>query len=197
MGTRDGFILYKDDSGATWRVGQFARGLIFDNKAKANHAEQLRDFYTEERFVSAEITVGIRSALAKAIWETGLYDEQSDLDIFLIIALPHAIRSKYMATVVGLLAGDHSFFMTFGNGHERRFCFRIKESHISTVSQTIAAILGEPSDDDGCINEEKFFYLTLQFHNTKVCQHKNREVLLSRKRRYTFERKKQIYCINR
>lgn len=50
--------------------------------------------------------------------------------------------------------------MTFGNGHERRFSFKIKESHIFTVSQTIAAILGETSDDDGCINEEKFFYLS-------------------------------------
>lgn len=96
-GTRDGFILYKDDSGATWRVGQFARGLIYDNKAKANQDEQLHDFYPEERFVSAEMTVGIRSALAKAICETGLYDGQSALDIFLIIALPHAIRAKYMA----------------------------------------------------------------------------------------------------
>ena len=32
-GTRHGFILYKDDSRATWRVGQYARGLIFENKA--------------------------------------------------------------------------------------------------------------------------------------------------------------------
>lgn len=93
-GTRDGFILYKDDNGATWLVGQFARGLIYNNKAKANQDERLREFYTEERFVSAEMTVGIRSALAKAIWETGLYNGQSDLDIFLIIALPHAIRAK-------------------------------------------------------------------------------------------------------
>ena len=27
-GTRDGFILYNDDRGATWRVGQYSRGLI-------------------------------------------------------------------------------------------------------------------------------------------------------------------------
>lgn len=159
-GTRQGFILYKDESGATWRVGQYARGLIYDNKTQATQDEQLQNFYTEERFVSAEMTVGIRSALAKAISETGLYDEQRNLDIFLIIALPHAIRTKYMATVVGLLAGEHTFYMTFGNGNERRFRFSIKESHIFTVSQTIAAILGETSDDEGCINEEKFFYLS-------------------------------------
>lgn len=105
-GTRDGFILYKDDSGATWRVGQYTRGLIYDNKVQKNQ------------------------------------DEQASLDIFLILDLPHAIRAKYMATVVGLLAGEHFFYMTFGNGHERRFCFKIRESHIFTVPQTIAAILG-------------------------------------------------------
>lgn len=81
-GTRQGFILYKDESGATWRVGQYVRGLIYDNKTQANQDEQLRNFYTEERFVSAEMTVGIHSALAMAISETGLYDEQRNLDIF-------------------------------------------------------------------------------------------------------------------
>lgn len=65
-----------------------------------------------------------------------------------------------MATVVGLLAGEHTFYITFGNGNERRFRFSIKESHIFTVSQTIAAILGETSDNEGCTNEEKFFYLS-------------------------------------
>ena len=53
-GTRQGFILYKDESGATWRLGQYARGLIYDNKSQAAQDEQLRNFYTEERFVSAK-----------------------------------------------------------------------------------------------------------------------------------------------
>ena len=47
-GRRDGFILYKDESGATWRVGQYARGLIFDNKEQQEQAEKMRGFYTEE-----------------------------------------------------------------------------------------------------------------------------------------------------
>lgn len=32
-GSRQGFILYKDSSGATWRVGQYARTLMFENKS--------------------------------------------------------------------------------------------------------------------------------------------------------------------
>ena len=155
-GGRQDFILYKGPSGETWRVGQFARNLIFDNKDQG----AMKDFYTEERFVSDEFTVGIRSAIAKAIDMAGLYNEQEDLDIRLIVALPHAVRAKYASTVIGLVAGEHSFYMTFENTPERSYHFSIPEGNVYTMSQTIAAILGETSDDDGYINQDKFYYLS-------------------------------------
>jgi len=157
-GGRRGFILYKDDSGATWRVGQYARSLMFENKNQQD--DPLKNFYTEERFISAEATVGILSAIAKAIDLTGLYSEQRDLDIRLIVALPHAVRNKYASTIVGLVAGEQHYYMTFEDDVERTYHFNIKEGNVMTVSQTIAAILGETSDDNGYINEEKFFYLS-------------------------------------
>lgn len=157
-GGRRGFILYKDASGATWRVGQYARSLMFENKNQQE--DPLRNFYTEERFISAEATVGILSAIAKAINLTGLYDEQKDLDIRLIVALPHAVRNKYASTIVGLVSGEQRYYMTFEDDAERLYHFTIKESNVMTVSQTIAAILGETSDDNGYINEEKYFYLS-------------------------------------
>ena len=157
-GGRNGFILYKDAHGATWRVGQYARTLMFEHKD--TEEDKMRNFYTEERFISAEATVGLLSAIAKAIDVTGLYDRQTDLDIRLIVALPHGVRNKYASTIIGQLAGDHKYYMTFGNGEERPFRFTIKEGSVMTVSQTIAAILGETSDDDGNINEKKYFYLS-------------------------------------
>lgn len=157
-GGRNGFILYKDAHGATWRVGQYARTLMFEHKDPEE--DKMRNFYTEERFVSAEATVGLLSAIAKAIEVAGLYDRQTDLDIRLIVALPHGVRNKYASTIIGQLAGDHKYYMTFGNGEERPFRFTIKEGSVMTVSQTIAAILGETSDDDGNINEKKYFYLS-------------------------------------
>lgn len=157
-GGRNGFILYKDGHGATWRVGQYARTLMFEHKDPEE--DKMRNFYTEERFISAEATVGLLSAIAKAIEITGLYDRQTDLDIRLIVALPHGVRNKYASTIIGQLAGDHKYYMTFGNGEERPFRFTIKEGNVMTVSQTIAAILGETSDDDGNINEKKYFYLS-------------------------------------
>lgn len=157
-GGRNGFILYKDAHGATWRVGQYARTLMFEHKDPEE--DKMRNFYTEERFISAEATVGLLSAIAKAIEVAGLYDRQTDLDIRLIVALPHGVRNKYASTIIGQLAGDHKYYMTFGNGEERPFRFTIKEGSVMTVSQTIAAILGETSDDDGNINEKKYFYLS-------------------------------------
>lgn len=157
-GGRNGFILYKDAHGATWRVGQYARTLMFEHKDPEE--DKMRNFYTEERFISAEATVGLLSAIAKAIDVTGLYDRQTDLDIRLIVALPHGVRNKYASTIIGQLAGDHKYYMTFGNKEERPFRFTIKEGNVMTVSQTIAAILGETSDDDGNINEKKYFYLS-------------------------------------
>lgn len=159
-GRRDGFILYKDESGATWRVGQYARGLIFDNKEKQEQAEKMRGFYTEERFISSEFTVGLRAALAMAINKTGIYDDQENLDIRLIVALPHGCRAKFASTIVGVVAGEHSYYMRFDNGPEQAYHFTIQESGVFTISQTIAAILGETSDDDGNIDDDKFFYLS-------------------------------------
>lgn len=158
-GDQNGFILYKDESGATWRVGQFARGILFENK-KQSQEDPMSGFYTEERFISVEFTVGLRSAIARAIELTGLYEEQASLDIRVIVALPHAVRTKYASTVVGLVAGEHIFYMTFEKEGEKRYQFTIDEPHVFTVSQTIAAILGETSDDNGFINQEKFFYLS-------------------------------------
>lgn len=159
-GRRDGFILYKDESGTTWRVGQYARGLIFDNKEQQEQAEKMRGFYTEERFTSNEFMVGLRTALAMAINKAGLYDCQASLDIRLIVALPHSCRAKFSSTIVGAAAGEHSFFMRFDDSQEKAYHFTIQESNVYTISQTIAAILGETSDDNGNINEEKFFYLS-------------------------------------
>lgn len=159
-GRRDGFILYKDESGTTWRVGQYARGLIFDNKEQQEQAEKMRGFYTEERFTSNEFMVGLRTALAMAINKAGLYDSQASLDIRLIVALPHSCRAKFSSTIVGAAAGEHSFFMRFDDSQEKSYHFTIQESNVYTISQTIAAILGETSDDNGNINEEKFFYLS-------------------------------------
>ena len=157
-GGRAGFILYKDASGATWRVGQYARSLMFEHKDPAE--DKMNGFYTEERFISAEATVGILSAIAKAINLTGLYDDQAELDIRLIVALPHAVRNKYASTIVGLVAGEQKYYMTFDGEEERMYHFTIREKNVLTVSQTIAAILGETSDDDGYIDENKFFYLS-------------------------------------
>lgn len=159
-GRRDGFILYKDESGTTWRVGQYARGLIFDNKEQQKQAEKMRGFYTEERFTSNEFMVGLRTALAMAINKAGLYDCQASLDIRLIVALPHSCRAKFSSTIVGAAAGEHSFFMRFDDSQEKAYRFTIQESNVYTISQTIAAILGETSDDNGNINEQKFFYLS-------------------------------------
>lgn len=156
-GGRKEFILYKDRSGATWRVGQYARTLMYENKSQQD--DPTAKLYTEERFISPEATVGILSAIAKAIDMTGLYNEQADLDIRLIVALPHSVRNKYAPTVAGLVSGAQRFYMTFDDGEEKEYRFNIVEQNVLTVSQTIAAILGETSDDNGYIDESKYHYL--------------------------------------
>ena len=53
-GIRDDFILYRDASGSTYRVGQYARELLFDNKDSAALDERMKEFYSEKRFISSE-----------------------------------------------------------------------------------------------------------------------------------------------
>ena len=151
---RDDFMLYQDSNGGTYRVGQYARELVFDNKSKVD------SFYTEQRFISEEFQVGLNTAIALAIEKNGLCDNQSDLDIYLMVALPHGCRETYAPTIIGLAAGIHKFKLRCGQCKDKVFRYRISEKNVFTVSQTIAAILGETSDDAGNVDEDKFFYLS-------------------------------------
>lgn len=58
---RDDFMLVERDDGATYRVGQYAREQLYDNK------EKIDAFYTEQRFVSTEFQVGLDTAIALSI----------------------------------------------------------------------------------------------------------------------------------
>lgn len=151
---RDDFILYQDDNGATYRVGQYAREMAFDNKS--NDAS----FYTEQRFISSEFQVGLNTAIAMAIERNGLYDSQHHLNIHIMVALPHGCRAAFAPTVIGATAGPHHFSLRLGQGKAKHYDYTISETQIHTISQTIAAILGETSNDNGDINEEKYFYLS-------------------------------------
>ena len=50
--------------------------------------------------------------------------------------------------------------MKIGKEEEEEYTFVIEEDNIFTVSQTVASILGETSDDEGNIDEDKFYYLS-------------------------------------
>lgn len=151
---RNDFILMQRSNGATYRVGQYAREQLYDNK------EQIDSFYTEQRFISTEFQIGLDTAIALSIEKNNLYDVQSNLDIYLIVALPHACRNIYSSTIIGAAVGNHSFQLRCGREKAKRYSFNVKESHIHTVSQTIAAVLGETSNDNRDINEEKVYYLS-------------------------------------
>lgn len=158
-GIRNDFLLYRSENGTTYRVGQYARELIFDNKNDTTMNARMSEFYSEKRFVSAEFQVGLRTAIGLAITENHLEDDKN-LEIYLMVALPHSIRQKYAPSIVGNAAGEHQFSIQHGKHPPVNYRFTIKEDHVYTVSQTIAAILGETSDDFGNIDEDKFFYLS-------------------------------------
>lgn len=151
---RENFMLYQAPDGSTYRVGQYAREMAYEDKTDNG------DYYTEQRFISPEFQVGIDTAIALAIVKTGLYDYMDRLEIYLMVALPHACRAKYASTIIGTAAGQHVFSLQCGENLPKKFRYSINEKHIFTLSQTIAAILGETSDDNGNLNEERFFLLS-------------------------------------
>lgn len=153
---QDNFILYRDDNGATYRVGSYAREMLFNNKSGGD----MTDFYTEDRFLSEEFKVGLRSAIAMAINMTGNYDNQNDLDIYLMLTLPHACRQQFASSLVGSAVGHHKFALKIGNEPSKDYSYTINSKQVFTISQTIAAILGETSDMDGNICDDKFKYLS-------------------------------------
>lgn len=156
---QDDFLLHKDSHGTTSRVGQYARELVFENKDKDAAEAMMSDFYSERRFTSSAFKIGLETAIALSLQKSGL-PPKFDGEIYLMIALPHACRNRYAPSVVGTSAGEHQFFLRAGVGQETEYQFHIKEQNIFTISQTIASILGETSDDKGNIDRQKFFYLS-------------------------------------
>lgn len=156
---RDSFLCHKDEHGITSRVGLYAQELIFEQKDKASAEVQMEDFYTERRFTSGAFKIGLQTAIALALQQENL-PANYDGTIYLMVALPHACRSRYTPSVVGAAAGDHHFYLRAGTGLETEYRFHINDQNIYTVSQTIASILGETSDDKGNIDKQKFFYLS-------------------------------------
>jgi hypothetical protein len=135
-------------------VGQYAREILFDDK------RAIDNFYTEQRFISDEFQVGLNTAIALGIEKNGLYDQQENLRIHVIVALPHACRNAYAPTIIGSATGTHQFSLRCGQGELKFFRYTIRDGDVYTVSQTIAAILGETSDDEGDLDEDKFYYLS-------------------------------------
>lgn len=160
MTVADDFILYRNKDNETWRIGQYARELIFEKKDSSDIEEKMKSFYSEKRFVSDEFTIGLRTAIAMAVSELGLYDEMNNINIFIMVALPHSVRDNYSTQVKSILCGNHDYFVKIGKEPEEEYTYIIDEDNIFTVSQTVASILGETSDDDGNIDEDKFYYLS-------------------------------------
>ena len=69
---REDFLLHKGKLGTTYRVGQYARELVFESKPAM--ADIMDGFYNEQRFISEEFSVGLDVALA--IEKNGLYESQ-------------------------------------------------------------------------------------------------------------------------
>lgn len=160
MTVADDFILYRNKDNETWRIGQYARELIFEKKDSSDIEDKMKSFYSEKRFVSDEFTIGLRTAIAMAISELGLYNEINNINIFIMVALPHSVRDNYSTQVKSILSGNHDYFVKIGKELEEEYTYIIEEDNIFTVSQTVASILGETSDDDGNIDEDKFYYLS-------------------------------------
>lgn len=154
------FILYRNNDNETWRVGQYARELLYEKKDSYDIEEKMKSFYSEKRFVSNEFTIGLRTAIAMAVLKLNLYKEINDFKIYIMVALPHAVRNNYSTQVKSILCGNHDYFMRIGKGKEEEYNFFIEKDNIFTVSQTVASILGETSDDEGNIDEDKFYYLS-------------------------------------
>lgn len=160
MSVADDFILYRNKDNETWRIGQYARELIFEKKDSFDVEEKMKNFYSEKRFVCDEFTIGLRTAIAIAVDKLKLYESLNNITIYIMVALPHSVRDNYSTQVRSVLSGNHDYYVRIGKEYEEEFSFFIDENNIFTVSQTVASILGETSDDDGNIDEDKFYYLS-------------------------------------
>ena len=132
-GIRSDFLLYRNNDGTTYRVGQYARELIFDNKNRQNMDSRMNELYSEKRFISAEFQVGLRTAIGLAITENGL-ENDPNLEIFLMVALPHSIRQKYSASIKGNSAGEHRFSVQHGKNPPVNYHFTIREDHVFSTN---------------------------------------------------------------
>lgn len=166
MNIDSSFILYRNEANETYRVGKYARDLIYENKSQSNIEDKMKEFYSANRLVSKEFEVGMLTAIGKSLYEYSQLDNDFDLnnisnyDIYLGVALPHSQVDGYKKDVISKLSGTHKFKLTIGNLAPIDFNIILDEHRIIPMSQTIAAIFNETSTSTGALDMDKNYFFT-------------------------------------
>ncbi|WP_147566653.1 hypothetical protein [Clostridium tyrobutyricum] len=157
---KDTFLVYRSKNLLTYRVGEYARELVFENKKNDSIKTRMPEFYSEKRFLNDDFIIGVRSAIAKALlkYESEVPEFEisnlSEYKMYLMLALPHATQDEFADPVANKFKGKNEFDIKIGKSEYVSISFKIDRENIYTVSQTIAAIIGQTSDDEGNLNQE-------------------------------------------
>lgn len=152
--------IYRNNEMRTWRVGEYARQYIYETKDKAEIMQEMKSFYSKDRFTKPEFKITLETAIVLALMK---YQEANpefsleklnEYEIVSIIALPHAIADEYRSIIIDALAGEHNFELKIGNNDYKRFKFNLEEKNIGTISQTLSALISITTNDEGYELEE-------------------------------------------
>lgn len=150
--THFGFMLY-NDSKETYALGKFARSLLYET-ATHNAIKTKNSLTSQDRLDDTEYYVGIKSAIAKAVYlaaaNQGIEVEEflDRYELKIGVAVPHGSIDKYSEVIKTKLAG-HSVYQLSEEYHEINMDITLKKENITICSQVLMALLCAILDDNG------------------------------------------------
>ena len=142
---RDTDILYKDETGQIYAVGDFALEGLNANDTN----DSTSTLFGRNRYFTPSFKILARVGLAMGLQkgEQNGYDGKKPL--FLQTGLPPAYRRSDTRLLVEALAGEHRFSVKIGKEEWKEYKFTLPASNISVIDQPIGSVYSASKRNDG------------------------------------------------
>lgn len=139
----DNFIMYKNEEGELWKVGEAAYQSLSANDTQDDSST----LYAKDRYFSPMFKVIVETAIAFA----SLKDGQSvKLPIVIQTGLPPQYLRDDSKHLKAVFSGKHHFWLKQGNAEEwQEFKLNISEDNIAIMAQPSGSLMGVAIDNNG------------------------------------------------
>ena len=147
-------ILYKDEDGIIWNVGQSAQAMIKSDDAN----ESLQSLFGRNRYFSPMFKVLARTGLGIGMIANE-FGNPNGKTLALQTGLPPAYLKSDVRYLKEVFSGHHQFELKVGSGQWQKFSFDLDNDNIRVIAQPMGSLISASLDNNTVLTPEAHKYL--------------------------------------